>query len=90
MHPVSPQPLKVNSAANKSWLINYVESVLPRHIINGLTSTQAVPGENAHTFTNADTHTCKATHRKLYVATYMKSNMDTQTRPPCHELGFQQ
>lgn len=54
--PTLHQPLQVNSAANKSWLINYVEATLPRHIINALTSTQASPGENTHKHTNTHSH----------------------------------
>lgn len=68
----APQPLQVNSAANKSWLINYVEAVLPRHIINALTSTRAAPGENTHTHKHTrtrahpDTHTHKLKHADIH------------------------
>ena len=72
----APQPLQVNSAANKSWLINYVEAVLPRHIINALTSTQAAPGENAHTH--------KDPHRPAHIQTHTFSNMQTYTKMDTH------
>lgn len=64
--PTLHQHLQVNSAANKSWLINYVEATLPRHIINALTSTQASPGENTHK--HKHTQPCKQsnTHRSLF------------------------
>lgn len=60
--PTLHQPLQVNSAANKSWLINYVEATLPRHIINALTSTQASLGENTHKHTNTHSHANSRTH----------------------------
>lgn len=71
MHPVLPQPSQVNSAANKSWLINYVEAALPRHIINALTSTQAAPGEDAHKHTlssDMKTYTTMDKHTRLHWA----------------------
>lgn len=66
----APQPLQANSVANKSWLVNYVEAALPRHIINALTSTQAAPGEKTHTimqkYTRTDTHKAENKHRHTH------------------------
>lgn len=51
-------PLQVNSVANKSWLINYVEVALPRHIINVLTSPQRRWGRKQ---THINTHNAACT-----------------------------
>lgn len=75
----APQPLQVNSAANKSWLINYVEAVLPRHIINALTSTQAALGGNVCAHIQKHTCTqCQASSHRTKIDTCIQGHRHTR------------